>query len=76
MHEKITVICPEHGEFQITPSKHLLGQGCRKCGIIQRSMNRTKTYEDFAKDARKVHGNKYDYSESVYNGCRNLIKIK
>ena len=28
---KIKIICPEHGEFIKTPSKHLSGQGCHKC---------------------------------------------
>lgn len=28
---KVKIICPEHGLFEQTPNKHLLGQGCRKC---------------------------------------------
>lgn len=28
---KIKIICPEHGEFRQTPSKHLSGQGCPFC---------------------------------------------
>lgn len=32
MHEKITIICPIHGEFEQTPQKHILRQhGCPKC---------------------------------------------
>jgi hypothetical protein len=27
----ITIICPEHGEFQIRPTHHLHGTGCPKC---------------------------------------------
>ena len=27
----ITVICPEHGEFDISPHKHSIGQGCTAC---------------------------------------------
>ena len=30
---KVIVICKEHGEFKITPSHLLEGQGCRKCGM-------------------------------------------
>ena len=29
--EKVCIICPEHGEFWQTPSKHLNGQGCPVC---------------------------------------------
>lgn len=36
---KVSIICKEHGEFLITPSNHLTGQGgCRKCYV---SFNRS-----------------------------------
>ena len=28
---KVTIICPEHGEFLQTPAKHLAGQECPEC---------------------------------------------
>lgn len=28
---KITIICPEHGEFWQTPCAHMQGQGCPQC---------------------------------------------
>lgn len=31
---KVCIICPRHGEFWQTPKKHLLNQGCPKCGHI------------------------------------------
>lgn len=30
-HDNIIVTCPTHGDFLITPSNHLKGQGCPKC---------------------------------------------
>lgn len=30
---RICIICPIHGEFWQTPSKHLQGRGCHKCGL-------------------------------------------
>jgi hypothetical protein len=30
--ENITIICPEHGPYRATPSNHLRGKGCAKCG--------------------------------------------
>ena len=57
---KVTIICPIHGEFPQRPSSHLNGKGCPHCG------DRKKTTEDFIKDARKVHGDKYDYSKVNY----------
>ena len=64
--KKICVICPEHGEFWITPANHLSGQGCKICGIIERSKKRKKSIEQFIKESKTVHGDKYDYSKVKY----------
>ena len=37
-------------------------------------MNKITT-EQFIEKARKIHGNKYDYSKTVYDGCKNKIII-
>lgn len=66
---KVTIICPKHGEFKQRPSDHLSGYGCPKCRSLRLDNN------TFIEKARKVHGNKYDYSKTEYKGCRNLIKI-
>ena len=66
MHDKVTIICPKHGEFLQTPSKHIRGQGCPQCGIEERARKKTKTTEQFIKEARAIHGDKYDYSKAVY----------
>jgi hypothetical protein len=29
----VTIICPEHGEFQQKPYYHIAGNGCPKCGV-------------------------------------------
>lgn len=31
MRTKVSISCPEHGEFWQTPDNHLRGQGCKKC---------------------------------------------
>lgn len=68
--EPVIIICPEHGEFAQMPNKHLIGQGCPKCS------GRNWTIEDFIKEARKVHGNKYDYSKVHFiPNQRNLQKV-
>lgn len=28
---KVTIICPEHGEFELRPFLHWKGRGCQKC---------------------------------------------
>lgn len=32
---KVTIICPEHGEYKQRPDKHWLGQNCPKCALIE-----------------------------------------
>jgi len=65
---KVCIICSkhDHGEFWQTPSNHLSGKGCPNCGIEDKSKKLTSSKEDFIKKARKVHGDKYDYSKVQY----------
>ena len=58
---KVTIICPEHGEFEQRPNDHLTGYGCPKCGGTQQL-----TTDDFIEKAKTIHGDKYDYSKSEY----------
>lgn len=73
---KICIICSIHGEFWIRPNNHLSGQGCKLCGINRRTKISTKTIQKFIEDAIKIHGNKYDYSLSIYKNRSTKIKIK
>jgi very-short-patch-repair endonuclease len=61
---KVCIICPEHGEFWQTPGNHLQGQRCPKCdGSYKFSIT------EFIQNAKKIHGNKYDYSKVNYINC-------
>jgi len=66
---KVCIICPEHGEFWQTPKEHLNNHSCPKC------VGRNRTTEDFIKEARKIHGNKYDYSKVEYVNNRTKVCI-
>ena len=74
--EKVCIICPEHGEFWQVVNTHLRGHDCPKCGYIENSLKRTKPLEKFIDDARKVHGDKYDYSETVYINAKQKLAIR
>jgi very-short-patch-repair endonuclease len=73
--KKIIIICPIHGEFKQKPNTHLNGRGCPKCGIIQRAKTHTKTNNFFIKQAKIIHGNKYDYSLTQYKNSKCKVKI-
>lgn len=65
--DKVCIICPEHGEFWQQPSNHLCGkEGCKKCRYIKSGNKKKNGIEWFILEARKIHGDKYDYSKSVY----------
>ena len=72
---KITIHCPEHGNFEQTPNSHLNGRGCPKCGIENSREKNTSTKEEFIEKAREVHGNKYDYSNVEYVGALTKVCI-
>lgn len=65
---KLCIICKKHGEFWQTPSNHMNGQNCWKCANEENSMHQPKSTEQFIIDAKAVHGDKYDYSKTVYRG--------
>jgi len=73
--EKVPIVCPKHGRFLQKPSKHLSGQGCRKCGIERRANLDRLTVNDFVKKASKIHKNKYNYEKVVYKNSKTKVKI-
>lgn len=72
---KVSIICPEHGEFSQTPSGHLVGRGCPVCGLNRTAATLRKSNELFIRDAKAIHGNKYDYSEVEYKGSFEHVRI-
>ena len=64
--EKVCIICPIHGEFWQEASSHLKGCGCPKCGKESSQKRQSLNTEQFIERAKKVHGNKYDYSKTEY----------
>jgi hypothetical protein len=73
--KKVSIICPIHGEFEQMPSQHLNGRGCLKCGIEKNSSLKRLTTEEFIERAKKIHGNKYDYSKVNYTNIFEKVKI-
>lgn len=57
---KVCIICPEHGEFYITPNSHLRGSGCPRCSKPVHNL------ETFIQQAKLIHGDKYDYNKVDY----------
>lgn len=76
--KKVCLVCKKHGEFWKRPDALLAEgyHGCQKCSYEERATNAAMTTEEFIEKARKVHGNKYDYSKAKYkNGHEKVIII-
>lgn len=73
--KKVICTCSVHGDFEINGSD-LLTRGCPSCGIQKSKDNQhTKTNEEFVKDAKLIHGNKYDYSKVNYINAQTKVNI-
>lgn len=69
----VEIICPTHGSFLQTPTNHLRGKGCTKCGRERTIAKQSDTKDTFVAKAVAVHGDRYDYSKVEY--INNSTKI-
>ena len=73
---KVILICPKHGEFAVTPNKHISrGDGCPKCADEQNGINKRLSAETFIDRSKKIHDNKYDYSKVEYTNIETPVTI-
>lgn len=68
--EKVTIICPIHGEFQQFVNNHLFDSGCPKC-----SKHFNYDTETFIMKANQVHNHKYLYNKTNYINARTKVTI-
>ena len=66
----VKIICSVHGEFLQTPSKHLLGRGCQRCGGSKKI-----TFEEFVEKANEIHNYKYKYCKLSYKNTKSKVDI-
>lgn len=69
--EKITFICPVHGEFKQRYDIHDR-YGCSQCSM---DSQKRKKFEQFLIKAKEIHGDKYDYSKCIYTDALKSIEI-
>lgn len=68
---KIKIICPKHGVFEQDANTHRRGHGCPTCS----RENQFKTQDTIIDEFKKIHSDKYDYSQVIYDGILTKIKI-
>jgi hypothetical protein len=63
-------------DFIQKPIDNLQGHGCRNCAHIALTKKETKSQEQFIKEAKLIHGDKYNYSKVIYiNSLKKIIII-
>lgn len=72
MHDKIGIICPKHGIFNLSLHSHInKKRGCQKCAIERA----TDTKDVFIEKANNIHNNKYNYDNVFYSNSRTKVEI-
>lgn len=66
--EKMTIVCPVHGDFQQSPLQHVqLKHGCRFCAWAANGQKAAWTVEEFETACKRIHNNKYVYTGDFTN---------
>lgn len=84
--DKVVIVCRKHGPFAQRASAHLDGCGCPKCQrewsdehkanhVESARKSRGMMTEEWVRRAKLVHGDKYDYSQTVYVNQRTDVTI-
>ena len=77
-HDLIKIVCETHGVFEQAANDHLKGRGCNQCGIIKSGLGRKGplfTPQEFIEKCRKIHGDTYDYTKTLYVGSLSKVII-
>lgn len=73
---KVIVTCKVHGDFAISPRNHIYRHhGCSDCRSRHISEAKKFSQDWFLNEAKKIHGDKYDYSIAKYNGIDKEVEI-
>lgn len=70
----VTIICPEHGSFQQKPVHHIRGAGCKNC-YYESVKGPRMTTQQFIDKAIMVHGDKFNYNKTKYEGTHEQLTI-
>ena len=60
LHDKVIITCPIHGDFIQAPHEHMKGQGCPKCAIEQKAINKRTDIEELIRKSKEKFGNKFN----------------
>lgn len=68
--EDVTITCPLHGDFSMSPQSHTLSQyGCLGCAYAAGTASRLNSRDDCTARANIIFGDTYDYSKVPEGIC-------
>ena len=71
----VAIGCAAHGPFKQVAGWHTQGRGCPACGNLRKAAGRQKDLAHFVERARAAHGDKYNYSQTVYRQALDKVTI-
>ena len=71
----LIIKCSRHGNFLQSPNSHLNGRGCPLCGTERAKKKNSSDLKTFVSNAKTIHGDKYNYSNSNYINSKTPINI-
>lgn len=74
-HAKVTVTCPDHGDFEVLANNFVRGHGCPACAHYRTARAERFFRIEFVHRAVEVHEGKYDYSKVHYTGSHDKVTI-
>ncbi|AUR86584.1 hypothetical protein NVP1087A_03 [Vibrio phage 1.087.A._10N.261.45.F9] len=73
---KLTIICPDHGEFEQVPNSHLSGSGCPECKRKTLYNLKVSDIDDVIKGFESAHGaGTYNYEDVKYVNSMTKVEI-
>ena len=79
--DKITIGCQNCGFIEVVAGNHVISNatrqpaGCDACRRAEAAQQLTKPFSQMVEDARKVHGDRYEYFEESYNGAKGTMEM-
>lgn len=76
IHNKIEIICKEHGSFWQTVNNHLKGHGCPTCKRVNHSEFLTLDQKEIIERFINLHGDRFGYDNFIYKGMNEKGEIE
>lgn len=74
--QRVTIICPIHGDFNQIPNNHEFGQGCPRCGELSKANSQRYNTDIFIEKSNKKHNFLYGYSKTNYISSKEKVTIE